>query len=116
MIKLENTIADVWMGAGAGDPVRVLVDHFKILRIDTDHAARTLTVSGCYGFLEDGEFKRYDLPGGSTNIFSKTILQGETFDEFQLLTSKAGAPPDDFRIADVEDDLIHQGLINGNRT
>ncbi|MBN1567944.1 MAG: hypothetical protein JXA73_08850 [Acidobacteria bacterium] len=114
MIKLDKPICSHWTGDGDGDPIKVTVDHFKILRRDVDELAKTITITGVYGYLENGEFKRYDQ-GGSTQIVSKTILNAEKFDAFLGKIKHAGAPEGDFRVSDLEDEIIAQELVIGQR-
>jgi hypothetical protein len=113
MIKLSKPIASKWTGSGDGEPVKITVDIFKVLRVDHDVNAKVLSFAGAYGYLDaSGNFNLHAEPGGAINLVSAILAQGEEYDKFQSKTSALGAPPEDFRIADVEALIIEKGLIS----
>ena len=112
MITLQKPIAQKWTGEGEV-PIRIAVDRFKILRIDHDTQSGSITFSGAYGYIDEaGEFVIHNQANGSYSLISKTVLSGEEYTEFQKLTSLAGAPPDDFRISDLEQVIVSKGLVD----
>jgi len=113
MIKLSTPIASFWTGPADGEPVRVVVDRFKVMRIDTDFSSGTVTFSGVHGYMDNGEFKAFAREGGALYILSKTLLRGETFESFLDTIKAAGAPRGNFRVSDIEQEILAQGLVSG---
>jgi hypothetical protein len=113
VIKLNTPVASFWTGSADGDPVKVVIDRFKVLRIDTDYNSGMVTFSGTHGYIDGVEFKPHSQDNGALNIVSAVLLRGESFRTFSDSIKAAGAPSGNFRISDIEKEIISQGIVAG---